>query len=115
VLLEKLDLTPQEFATRTGWELRPEGACQKDVCVPLRQDVRRADGTIDVETFAAEMSMPLVSDAGYSLWALGPRAGGKVIEDDQVPDVVLEGFDGHRYDLANLRGRKTLLLAWASW
>jgi hypothetical protein len=115
VLLPKLDPTPEEFTASAGWELTPQGACQKDICVPLRRDVRRADGTIDVETFAAEMSMPLVSDEKYSLWALGPRAGGKVIEDDQVPDVVLEGFDGHRYDLANLRGRKTLLLAWASW
>jgi hypothetical protein len=115
VLLRKLDLTPEEFTTSTGWELTPQGACQKDVCVPLRADVRRADGNIDVETFAAEMSMPLVNDTKYSLWALGPRAGGRVIEDDQVPDVVLEGFDGHRFDLASLRGRKVLLLAWASW
>jgi hypothetical protein len=115
VLLEKLDLTPEEFAARTGWELKPEGACQKDMCVPLARNVRRADGTVDVETFAAEMGMPLVGDARFSVWALGPRAGGRVIDDDQVPDVVLEGFDGDRYDLAALRGRKVLLLAWASW
>jgi hypothetical protein len=115
VLLETLDLTPEDFAARTGWELKPEGACQKDVCVPLARDVHRSDGTVDVESFAAEMDMPLVGDAGFSLWALGPRAGGRVIDDDNVPDVVLEGFDGNRFDLASLRGRKVLLLAWASW
>jgi hypothetical protein len=115
VLLEKLHLTPEELTASIGWELTPEGACQKDICVPLRRNVRRPDGTIDVETFAAEMSMPLVSDSKYPLWALGPWAGGRVIEDDQVPDVVLDTFDGDRYDLASLRGRKTLLLAWASW
>jgi hypothetical protein len=115
VLLPKLDLTSEEFTASTGWELTPQGACQKDICVPLRRDVHRPDGNIDVETFAAEMSMPLVSDTKYSLWALGPRAGGRVIDDDQVPDVVLESFDGLRYDLASLRGRKALLLAWASW
>ena len=27
----------------------------------------------------------------------------------------LEGFDGESFDMASLRGRKVLLLAWASW
>jgi hypothetical protein len=95
--------------------LKPEGACQKDVCVPLVRAVERGDGTVDVEAFAAEMGMPLVGDAKFSVWVLGPRAGGRVLEDVHAPDVMLDGFDGNRYDLASLGGRKVLLLAWASW
>ncbi len=115
MLLETLDLTPEEFAARTGWELKPEGACKKDICVPLTRDVTRPDGTIDVEAFATEMGMPLVGDDAFSIWALGARAGGRVIDDSMAPDIVLEGFDGQTFDLASLHGSKVLLLAWASW
>ena len=115
VLLDKLLLSPEELAARTGWELKPQGACKNDICVPLARDVRRSDGTIDVEAFAAEMDMPLVGDAQFSRWALGPRAGGRVIDEDKAPDLVFEEFDGLPFDLASLRGRKVVLLAWASW
>jgi hypothetical protein len=115
VLLDTLDLIPEQFAARTGWELKPEGACKGNLCVPLAGDVQRSDGTIDVEAFAGEMGMALVGDARFSVWALGPRASGRVIDDTRMPDMVLEGFDGEAFDMASLRGRKVLLLAWASW
>ena len=73
MLLDTLDLTPEEFALRTGWELKPEGACKGDVCVPLPGDVRRSDGTVDLEAFADTMGMALVGDRRFSLWALGPQ------------------------------------------
>jgi hypothetical protein len=110
-----LEFTPAEFFERTGWEFKPEGACKGDVCVPLSRPVARPDGTVDVETFAADMGMPLVADLTYSVQALGPRAGGHVLQSEVAPDLTLEGFDGKAFELASLRGRKVLLLAWASW
>ena len=37
MVLEQLQLTPDQFEAATGWEIKPEGACQDDVCVPLRR------------------------------------------------------------------------------
>ena len=115
MLLDRLDLAPEELRRATGWEITPEGACRGDVCVPLPGVAPRPDGTVDVRRFAELMAMPLVADERHGLWALGPRAGGRVLDDVALPEVVLPDFDGGTFDVAGLRGRKVLLLAWASW
>ena len=58
VLLDRLDLSPAELVERTGWEIKPEGACKGDICVPLRGPVARPDGAIDVEALASQLEMP---------------------------------------------------------
>ena len=37
MILTGLDITADEFRAGTGWEIKPEGACKGDVCVPLDQ------------------------------------------------------------------------------
>ena len=59
--------------------------------------------------------MPLVEDSAHGIWALGPRSGGRVLDTAEAPNLVLDGFDGSTFDVATLRGRKVLLVAWASW
>jgi hypothetical protein len=115
VLLERLDLTAEDLRRATGWEIKPEGACKGETCVPLPGFEGRSDGTIDVRRFAAAMDMPLVSDETHGLWALGPRGGGRVLDDAVLPELALPDFDGGTFEVAGLRGRKVVLLAWASW
>jgi hypothetical protein len=60
--------------------------------------------------------MPLAHDDAHGLWALGPRSGDRrVLDSTEMPDLVLDDFDGGAFDFATLRGRKVVLLAWASW
>jgi hypothetical protein len=115
VLLDRLDLTPEELHRQTGWEIKPEGACQGDVCVPLPGVETQTDGTIDVSAFAQRMGMPIARDESHGVWALGPRAGGNVLSSEVAPEIVLDDFNGNAFDVATLRGRKVLLIAWASW
>jgi hypothetical protein len=115
VLLDRLDLTPSDVHRLTGWEIKPEGACKDDVCVPLSGVETRPDGTIDGHAFAERMGMPLVSDEKHRRWALGPRAGGRVLATATAPEMVFEDFDRNPFDVSTLRGRKVLLVAWASW
>ena len=35
MLVDSLDIDAQAFHAATGWEIKPEGACKGDVCVPL--------------------------------------------------------------------------------
>lgn len=114
VILETLRLSPEELYDQTGWELKPEGACKEDRCVPL-PDLGTIDGKIDVTDFARRMGMPLAHDEEHGVWALGPESGGHVLRSAQFPDLVLPGFDGESVALARLRGRKVLLVAWASY
>ena len=116
MLLERLDLTPTEFAELTGWKLEPEGACKDDVCVPLPPLEADADGRFDVTAVAERLGMPIAHDEAHTLWALGPRSGiRRVLDSARMPDLVLHDFDGNEFDLASMRGRKVVLAAWASW
>ncbi len=116
MLLDRLDLTDREFERRTGWELKPEGACKGEVCVPLPPLERGAEGRIDVTVVAERLGMPIAHDDAHGLWALGPRSGDRrVLESARMPDLVLRDFDDNAFDVASLRGRKVVLIAWASW
>ena len=118
MVLDELVLSPDDLLRVTGWEIKPEGACKGDICVPLpgpEAGVNGTGGRIDVRRFADHMGMPLVTDDEHGVSALGPRAGGRVLADVALPEIVLPDFDGDPFDVAGLRGRKVLLVAWASW
>ena len=114
VILDTLELSPGELHERAGWELKPEGACKGEVCLPM-PDLAIDGGTIDVADFARRLGMPLAHDERHGLWALGPQGGGKVLETVRFPDVVLSDFDGNDVDLATFRGTKMLLVVWSSY
>jgi hypothetical protein len=115
VVLDRPRVTPEELHRATGWEIKPEGACRGPECVPLPGLALGAGGTVDVREFAGLMRMPVAVDDPYGLWALGPASGGRVLESARLPELVLSDFDGRPFDAGSLRGRKVLLLAWASW
>jgi hypothetical protein len=115
VLFDRVDVTPDALHVATGWEITPEGACKGAECVPTPGLTVGADGRLDVREFAKHMGMPIAADDHHGLWALGPSSGGHVLESAVLPELVLEDFDGNAFDVAILRGRKVLLLAWASW
>ena len=115
MIVDHLAVTDDEFHQFTGWEIKPEGACKDERCVPLVPALRNADGLLDLTAVASRIGMPIAHDEQYGLWAIGAESGGRVLESARMPDVVLPDFGGRPFDVASLRGRKVLLLAWASW
>ena len=114
--LARLGLTAAEFEQVTGWEIKPEGACKQEVCVPLPPLDVDAEGRIDITLVAGRLGMPIAHDETHGLWALGPRSGDRrVLDSVRMPDLVLQDFDGDAFDVASRRGRKVVLIAWASW
>jgi hypothetical protein len=113
LILTHLDVTPQELERGTGWELKPEGLCKDERCVPLPTNA--GDGRLDVQMVADRLGMPLVRDERHGVWALGPESGDHLLTSAQLPPIVLEDVDGRPFDLASLRGEKVLIAAWASW
>ncbi len=117
MILSELTVEPDAFAARTGWVLKPEGACKGDVCVPLPDAARRAGGSLDVHVLAERLGMPLLSEPAHGVWALGPdtAGGGRVLTTAKAPDLELPDAGGNLFALSNLLGKKVLLVAWASW
>lgn len=101
-----------ELREVTGWELKPEGLCRDDRCVPFAVGSPNAIELVDV---ARALGMPLVEEARVGLWALGPEAGGKALATATLPDIELPDLDGRPFRFSSLRGRKALVVAWASW
>ena len=112
MILDRLEVTPGELRVRTGWELKPEGLCKADRCVPLPE---KAGERIDVRVLAERLGMALVHDEEHELWALGPESGGRALLSAELPDVTLPDRDGNPFSLSALHGKKVLLVAWASW
>ena len=115
MILDRLEMTGEAFHRLTGWEIKPEGACKDERCVPLSPPVRDATEVVDAAAVAERLRMPVAHDEQHGLWAIGPESGGRVLDSARMPDVVLPDFGGQPFDVASLRGRKVLLLAWASW
>jgi len=111
VIASSPDVSVAEFERHTGWELKPEGACRGDVCIPL---ARPAGDRLDLREVSRKLGMPLVEDREVGLWALGPAAG-PAITDAKAPDFTLPEWRGGDFSLASLRGTKVLIVAWAPW
>ncbi len=112
MILETLAIDPVELERRTGWQIKPQGACKGDRCVPL-PDI--AGQRVDARALAGRLGMPLVHDGPSGLWCLGPEAGGRALAAVDAPDLVLPDLQDRPFRLRSLRGSKVLLVAWASW
>jgi hypothetical protein len=111
VIVDHLDVSPAEFAAGTGWEIKPEGACKADVCVPLGQ----ANG-FDPLAAAERLGMAVVSDEKAGLWAFGPESlGSRALVSAEAPELVLPDLAGNEFRLSSLRGQKVILVAWAPY
>ncbi len=111
MILRSLDIAPAELEARTGWSIKPEGACKGDICVPLPN----SGPIVDARVLAERLGMPLIRGDGNELWCLGPEASGSALASAHAPEVVLPDFHGKEFRLSSLRGSKVLLIAWASW
>lgn len=111
----RIVVDPATFQAATGWEAKPEGMCRGTACVPVKgTGAIDDDGRIDVRAFAERLGQAVVHDADRGVVAIGgdPMARGQVAS---IADVTLPDLDGGEVDFARFLGRKTLLIAWASW
>ena len=113
-------LTREDVTRATGFELKPEGLCKGDICVPLpRHGAPLVDGSgaVDVAAFWRHMGQPVVHDEARTTWVLasGARERAAALETFEAPDFRLPDLDGRLHSLSEQRGKKVLLATWASW
>ena len=111
-------LDPASLEQTLGWTLKPEGLCRGEVCVPVRDTAAlvRDDG-IDLAAFADAVGQPLALNLDERAAALGTRAGDRaeILDTGYAPDFTLPDLDGKMHSLSEHRGKKVLLIVYASW
>jgi hypothetical protein len=117
---DRLWLGKDDVQRATGWTLKPEGLCRDDVCVPVprgREPEFIEGDAIDIVAFWRHMGHPVVRDSSGDTWVLGTGAGerARALSSLQAPDFALPDLEGRRHTLADQRGKKVLLVTWASW
>ena len=113
-------LSPAALGEATGWELKPEGFCRDEICVPLppgsEAEFKRGS-EIDAARLFRHAGQPIVASRDKAVWSLGTSAQirSSALENLEAPDVALPDLDGRIHRLVDHRGKKIFLSTWASW
>jgi hypothetical protein len=112
--------TAREAEEATGWVAKPEGLCRGPVCVPLPAGRERElvdSGRIDLAALWRHLGQPVVHSERGHVWVLGRSARERTaaLASLEAPDFALPDPTGRVHRLSDYRGRKVLLVTWASW
>jgi hypothetical protein len=101
----------------TGWERKPQGMCRDEICVPLRDGLGHTADRVDLGAFAAALRRPLAIDVDERAAYMGVAAAERAeqLTSLRAPDFALPDLDGHMHTLSAQRGKKVLLVVYASW
>jgi hypothetical protein len=115
---EQVALDANSVHEELGWSLRPEGLCRGSVCVPVRDRAALVSQRgIDLAELARVLDRPLALDVAERAAALGTPVAERraALEGLEAPDFTLPDLAGRRHTLSGFRGKKVLLIAYASW
>ena len=115
---EHLWVPVADLERASGWQLKPEGACKGEVCVPLPRDRSWLRGDrFDLAALARHVGEPIVHDDEGHVWLFAEPADIKRsrLRSGEAPDFALPDLSGRIHRLSDYRGKKVLLYAWASW
>ena len=117
---DALWLSVDDLARATGWQLKPEGLCKGDICIPLsasrRTQITRG-GEVDAAGLWRMLGHPVVHDVSATAWVLGTGADQRsgALARLEAPDFTLPDLAGVPHTLSSYRGKRVLVVSFASW
>jgi hypothetical protein len=105
-----------ELPSINGFELKPQGACREEICIPIPRPMM--NGTrFNLSAFAQRVGQRVVADPAMRVWSFGeiPVVRGAFLESRQSPDFSVPDRKGRLVRLSQFRGKKVLVVTWASW
>jgi|SRR5690242_21109773 hypothetical protein len=119
----QLWITTTDLQRATDFELKPQGVCRGALCFPVpssrySQFVRKTGRLtwFSLTAFADLVHQPVAHDDALAIWYFGLRADQRQgLASLEAPDFTLPDMSGKLHSLSDFRGKKVLLLTWASW
>jgi hypothetical protein len=119
----QLWITTADLKRATRFEVKPQGVCRDELCFPLpkaKQETfihKDAGKTwFNMTAFAELVHQPVAHDAALATWYFGLRSDQRQqLSSLQAPDFTLPDLHGKLHRLSDFRGKKILLVTWASW
>ena len=117
-------ITTTDLQRATRFVIKPQGVCRDELCFPLPKQ-RKAEfvskkGAVtwfNLSEFARLIKQPVAADANNGVWYFGPREQeqNRYLASLEAPDFTLPDLNGKFHSLKDFRGKKVLLVTWASW
>ncbi len=111
---------PEDLTRINGFELKPEGACYADLCIPLGDGLlieRQGERWFDLTAFADLLGQAYVADDEARVWSFAeiPAKRQSMMTNAQAPEFEVTDRQGNVVTLADLKGKKALIVTWSSW
>lgn len=118
---EALWMDRDELERASEWHWNAEGLCRGDTCMPIPRGAAGrpliAGDRLDAAALWRYAGWPVVHDLSRRRWVLGEGASQRTdaLTSLEAPDFELPDLEGRLHRLSDFRGRKVLLVTWASW
>lgn len=113
-------IRPEDLVRVNGFELKSQGACYEDMCIPVNDELvveRGGKRWFDLEAFANLLGQPYVSDPQARVWSFAeiPAKRESTMVNAMVPDFEVTDRQGKVVRPADFKGKKALIVTWSSW
>lgn len=118
---DELWLSASELTAATRWEIKPEGVCREELCIPVPEGAamlreEQGENWLDLAAFARYIGQSVAHEDTHGVWYFGRPVDERRDQlSMEAPDFELPDLAGTRYRLSAFRGQKLFLLLWASW
>jgi AhpC/TSA family len=119
----QLWINTADLARATRFEVKPQGVCRDELCFPLpkarqKEFLHEEAGKkwFNLTRFAELVNQPVAHDTATATWYFGLRSDQRqALASLRAPDFTLPDLEGKPHSLSDFRGKKVLLVTWASW
>ena len=117
-------ITTSDLTLATRFVIKPQGVCRDQLCFPIPKSrkaeflAKQGPATwFNLSEFARLIKQPFASDQKNGVWYFGARTAEQYayLASLEAPNFTLPDLNGKMHSLADFRGRKVLLVTWASW
>lgn len=118
----ELWIRKKDLKAATGFELKASGACYDPlhICFPLEEgftQIQSGDTWLHMSKLSQKLGQACVANEDHTVWSLGliPEARQAMLDSAIAPDFEMEDINGVPIRLSDFRGKKVLLVTWATW